>query len=193
MWIVDSTPVECGRSRETVKRSDLAGWAEYGYCASHSRFFWGLCLHLVCTLQGLPVAFALTGAKADERETLLDLLAAEPHLAAGRPGQTLIGDKNYFGRDFERELAQLDIQLLRPTRKGERQRPGGSLFKPLRQVIESVNETFKGQLDLEQHRGRTPCGVIVRVMQRILALTAVIWHNDRTGRATLRSLTSYDQ
>ncbi|WP_248869545.1 hypothetical protein [Streptomyces sp. HNA39] len=58
VWIVDSTPVECGRSRETVKRSDLAGWAEYGYCASRSRFFRGLRLHLVCTLQGLPVAFA---------------------------------------------------------------------------------------------------------------------------------------
>lgn len=29
--IVDSTPVECGRSRPTVKRSDLAGWAGYGY------------------------------------------------------------------------------------------------------------------------------------------------------------------
>ncbi|MFF3060283.1 IS982 family transposase [Streptomyces sp. NPDC057909] len=191
VWIVDSTPVECGRSRETVKRSDLAGWAEYGYCASHSRFFWGLRLHLVCTLQGLPVAFALTGAKADEREVLLDLLAAEPHLAA-RPGQTLIGDKNYFGRDFELELAQHDFQLLRPTRKGERQRPGGALFKPLRQVIESVNETFKGQLDLEQHRGRTPSGVIARVMQRILALTAAIWHNDRTGQSVLRSLTAYD-
>jgi hypothetical protein len=41
VWVVDSTPVECGRSRETAKRSDLAGWAEYGYCASHSRYFWG--------------------------------------------------------------------------------------------------------------------------------------------------------
>ncbi|MPZ12733.1 MAG: IS982 family transposase, partial [Kiloniellaceae bacterium] len=28
VWVVDSTPVECARSRETVKRSDLAGWAE---------------------------------------------------------------------------------------------------------------------------------------------------------------------
>jgi hypothetical protein len=84
VWVVDSTPVECGRSRETVKRSDLAGWAEYGYCASHSRFFWGLRLHLVCTLQGLPIAFALTGAKADERETLLDLLAAECELLRER-------------------------------------------------------------------------------------------------------------
>jgi hypothetical protein len=42
LWLVDSTPVECGRSRETAKRSDLAGWATYGYCASHSRFF-GAC------------------------------------------------------------------------------------------------------------------------------------------------------
>jgi hypothetical protein len=192
VWVVDSTPVECGRSRETVKRSDLAGWAEYGYCASHSRFFWGLRLHLVCTLQGLPVAFALTGAKADERETLLDLLAAEPDILHNRPGQTLIGDKNYFGGPFERELAEQGAQLLRPTRKGERERPGTHLFKPLRQVIESINETFKGQLDLERHRGRTPNGVIARVMQRILALTAAIWHNDHAGQEVLRSLTAFD-
>ncbi|MGW6605771.1 IS982 family transposase [Streptomyces sp. NPDC055036] len=192
VWIVDSTPVECGRSRETVKRSDLAGWAQYGCCARHSRFFWGLRRDLLCTLQGMPIAYVLTGTRADERATVLDLLAAESHLIANRPGQTLIGNRNYFGRDSEQELAQQGVQLLWPTRKGERQRPGGSLFQPMRQVIESVNETFKGQLDLEQHRGRTPRGVIARVMQRILALTAVIWHNDHTGQATLRSLTSYD-
>ncbi|OUC97473.1 IS982 family transposase [Streptosporangium minutum] len=192
VWVVDSTPVECGRSRETVKRSDLAGWAQYGYCASHTRYFWGLRLHLVCTLHGLPIAFALTGAKADERETLPDLLAVEPQLIAERLGQTLIGDKNYFGRDFEQRLAELDIRLLRPRRKGETERPGSQLFKPLRQVIESINETFKGQLDLERHRGRTPGGVAVRVLQRILALTAAIWHNDHTGQPTMRTLTAYD-
>ncbi|WP_329359970.1 IS982 family transposase [Streptomyces anulatus] len=192
VWVVDSTPVECGRSRETVKRSDLAGWAEYGYCASHSRFFWGLRLHLVCTLQGLPVAFALTGAKAEERETLLDLLAVEPQLSGERPGQTLIGDRNYFGREFETRLAELGIRLLRPARRGEAERAGSRLFQPLRQVIESINQTFKGQLDLERHRGRTPAGVVVRVLQRILALTAAIWHNDHTGRPVMRTLTVYD-
>jgi hypothetical protein len=184
--VVDSIPVECGRSRETVKRSDLAGWAQYGYCASHTRYFWGLWLHLVCTLHGLPIAFALTGAKADERETLLDILAVEPQLTAERQGQTLIGDKNNFGREFEQQLTELDIRLLRPRRKREAERPGSQLFKPLRQVIESVNETFKGQLDLERHRGRTPGGVAVRVLQRILALTAAIWHNDHTGQPTMR-------
>jgi hypothetical protein len=64
-------------------------------------------LHLVRTLSGLPVGFALVGAKADERLVLLDL---------------------------------------------------------------------------ERHGGRTAVGVAVRVVQRILALTAAIWHNDKPGR-----------
>jgi len=192
VWVVDSTPVECGRSRETTRRSDLAGWAEYGYCASHSRYFWGLRLHLVATLQGLPIGYALTGAKADERQVLLDLLNEDPTLAGSRPGQILIGDKNYYGREFEADLAGQGIQLLRRARKGEPERPGGRFFKPLRQTVESIYDTLKGQLDLEQHGGRTTAGVFVRVAQRLLALTAAIWHNDRTGQLVKRSLLAYD-
>ena len=191
VWIADSTPVECARSRESARCSDLAGFAEYGYCASHSRYFWGLRLHLLCTLGGLPVGAALTGAKADERLVLLDILT-DASLAEHRPGQMLIADKNYFGRDFEATLAKTGLHLLRPARKGEPERPGTRFFKPLRQTIESINDTFKGQLDLEQHGGHTVAGVIVRVWQRILALTAVIWHNDRIGATIKRSLTAYD-
>jgi hypothetical protein len=191
VWVVDSTPVECGRSKETARRSDLAGWAEYGYCASHSRFFWGLRLHLLCTLHGLPVGFALTGAKTDERQALLAILA-DPALTAGRAGQIIIGDKNYYGSGFEAALAGNGLCLLRPARKGEPERAGARFFKPLRQIIESINDTFKGQLDLERHGGHTPAGVTIRVLQRILALTAAIWHNDRTGQPVRRSLLAYD-
>jgi hypothetical protein len=126
VWVADSTPVECARSREAVQRSDLAGWAEYGYCASHSRFFWGLRLHLVCTLHGLPVGFALTGAKADERQTLLGILDADAELTRGRAGQILIADKNYYGRPFETTLAAAELALLRPARKGKLPGPGPS-------------------------------------------------------------------
>jgi hypothetical protein len=191
VWLADSTPVECGRSRETAKRSDLAGFAEYGYCASHSRYFWGLRLHLLATVHGLPVGFALTGAKADERHTLLDILTGNADLAA-RHGQTLIADKGYYGREFEATLPHLGIQLLRPARKGEPDRPGTQFFKPLRQIIESINDTLKGQLNLEAHGARTITGVLTRVWQRLLALTAVIWHNDRTGAPIKRSLIAYD-
>jgi Transposase DDE domain len=191
VWVVDSTPVECARSRETVKRSDLAGWAEYGYCASHSRFFWGLRLHLVCTLHGLPVGWALTGAKADEREVFEAILAATPHLR--RPGrQVVIADKAYYGRAFEARIEEAGVDLFRKARKGEQPRAGQEFFKPLRQVIESVNATFKTQLDIERHRGKTISGVCTRIAQRVLALTAAIWHNDNLGLPIRRSLTAYD-
>lgn len=190
VWVADSTPVECGRSRETVKRSDLAGYAEYGYCASHSRFFWGLRLHLLATLDGLPVGFALTGAKADERDTLQSILETTPAEVTAQ--QTIMADKGYYGRVFERELDDSGITLLRPARKGEPPRAGARFLKPLRQTIESVFDTLKGQLGLEQHGGRTIAGVVIRVLQRLLALTTAIWHNQKTGQPVLRSLTAYD-
>jgi len=66
--LIDSTPVPCGKSRETVKRSDLAGHAGYGYCASHSRFFWGFRLYLICTPEGMPIVWGLANPKIGERE-----------------------------------------------------------------------------------------------------------------------------
>ncbi|GAA5228507.1 transposase [Paeniglutamicibacter antarcticus] len=106
--------------------------------------------------------------------------------------QILIGDKNYFGTEFEDAVDQSGIQLLRPARKGEKPRPWARFFKPLRQVIESINDTLKGQLDLERHGGRTSAGVIARVVQRLLAMTAAIWHNKNIGVAVRRSLVAYD-
>lgn len=195
VWVVDSTPVECGRSRETAKRSDLAGFAEYGYCASHTRYFWGLRLHLVCTLHGLPVGWVLTGAKTDEREafwTIVQHTAAISAILQSETRQTMIADKNYFGREFEADLAATGIELLRPARKGEKSRPGARFFKPMRQIIESINDTLKGQLNLEGHGARTVAGVCARVAQRILAMTAAVWHNDQIGARIRRSLTAYD-
>ena len=192
VWVADSTPIECGRSRDTVRRSALAGWAGYGYCRSHTRYFWGLRLHLVCTLHGLPVAFALANPKTDEREVLVELFDVEPGLLAERPGLVLLVDKGYRDTQTEAILAAQGVTVLRPAYKGEAPRPGHGLFKPLRQLIESVNDTLKGQLDLERHGGRTIEGVTVRVLQRLLALAAAIWHNHKTGQPVLRSLVAYD-
>ena len=122
----------------------------------------------------------------------MDLLWETLRVIAARLGQAFIGDKNYFGTAFEVAIAGAGIRLLRPARKGEPPRAAARLFRPLRQVIKPSNHTFKGQLDLEQRGGHTRSGVMVRVLQRILALTAAIWHNDTTGRPVLRSLTAYD-
>jgi hypothetical protein len=192
VWIADSTPVECGRSRPAVRRSDMAGWANYGYCASHSRWFWGLRLYLICTPAGMPILWALADPKIGEREVLTAMLDVEPSLAAARPGLTLISDKGFAGRQVEADLAIRGITLLRPARNDETARHGDALLKPVRQLIESVNDTFKGQLDLEAHGGRTFEGLAIRVAQRILAMAAAIWHNNNTGQPVTRSLIAYD-
>ena len=152
----------------------------------------GLRLHLLTTLGGLPIGYALTGAKADERQVLLDTLGTDPALLTHRVGQIVIGDKNYYGHDSETTLADAGIRLLRAALAGEPERAGSRFFKPLRQVIESINDTLKGQLDLERHGGRPPGGVLAQVLQRILALTAAIWHNDHSGQPINRSLLAYD-
>ena len=171
----------------------MAGYASYGYCASHSRWFWGLRLHLITTPSGLPVAYALTSAKTDERDTALAMIHLDPALHQRR-GQVLIADKGYRSASFEAELDNRGITLIRPSLKSEKAaRPLGQFLKPFRQIIESVNQTLKAQLDLERHGGRKPAGVCTRILQRILALTAAIWHNETSTRpGPPRSLTAYD-
>ncbi|MFD0507120.1 IS982 family transposase [Streptomyces chiangmaiensis] len=191
-WIVDSTPVPCGMSRPTVKRSDLAGWAGYGYCASHSRFYWGLKLYLVCTPAGMPILWALADPKIGEREVLAAMLEVDADVAAEHDGILLICDKGFAGRDFETLLGEYGITMLRPSRKDEKSRYGEPMLKKVRQLIESVNDTLKGQLDLEDHGGRSFEGVAVRVAQRVLAMAAAIWHNNATNAPITRSLIAYD-
>jgi hypothetical protein len=77
--LLDATPVPCGASRETVRRSELAGWAGYGYDPSHSRWYWGLKLYVLACPDGLPVSWCLANPKDGERqvaEALLDQAAA---------------------------------------------------------------------------------------------------------------------
>src|SRR3954453_19650417 len=60
--LLDSTPVPCGQSRDTTRRSEFAGRAGYGYCRSHSRYFWGFRLYLLCASDGMPIGFELAAA-----------------------------------------------------------------------------------------------------------------------------------
>jgi len=188
LWITDATPVPCGTSRETVKRSDLAGHAGYGYCASHSRWYWGLKLYLVCTGDGMPIMWCLATPKIGEREVLATLLDHNHHLI--RTGQVLLADKGFAGKAFKKLTDAMGLTLLRPDRKDETYRNGN--LGGVRQWIESVNQTLKGQLDLEHHGGRTPTGVLTRVAQRLLAMAAGIWHNWSTDTTSKRSLIAFD-
>ena len=161
------------------QRSDLAGWAQYGYCASHSRYFWGLRLHLLCTVHGLPLGWALTGAKADERDVLTEILTTTPTLVSNTGHRRRSSaTRTTTAAPSRPHWPTTASPCSDPPATARTPPPGHRFFKPLRQIIESVNDTLKGQLDLEHHGGRTIAGVCTRVAQRLLALTAAIWHND---------------
>ena len=184
LLLVDSTPVECARSRETVKRSALGDAADYGYCASHSRFFWGFRLHGLFAPDGTPRTLALTSPKVGERDVCLHMLERVERGGA----VTVIGDKGYAGQAFEAAATDLDALILRPRRKDE---PGkGPHLAPIRQRIESIFWTCKDILCLERHGARTLHGLRARISTRFLALTAAIALNHQLGRPS-RSLTTY--
>lgn len=184
LLLVDSTPVPCAQSRETVRRSQLADAADYGWCASHSRYFWGFRLHAICAPDGTPRALALTSPKVDERDVALKLLAR----CDRRGGEILLGDKGYAGRNFARSISDLDATIVRPTRRDE---PGqGPHLAPIRQRIESIFWTCKDILTLERHGARTLAGLRERVLQRFVCLAAAITLNHQLGRPS-RALVNY--
>ena len=181
--LLDSTPVECGRSVETTRRSQLADVCGYGYCKSHSRWFWGMRLHLACAADGTPRAAALVAADRPEREIALTLLPR-----ALRGGETIVCDKGYAGRDFADAVRLLGATVLRPARKDEPQH--GPHLAPIRQRIESVFWTCKDLLNLERHGARTPHNLGVRIAIRLLALAACISLNHQLGRPS-RAIADY--
>ena len=116
------------------------------------------------------------------------LLEHNHHLI--RTGQILLADKGFAGKEFETLTDAMGLRLLRPDRKDETYRNGN--LGGVRQWIESVNQTLKGQLTLEDHGSRTLTGVLTRIAQRLLAMATGIWHNWTTGITSKRSLTAYD-
>ena len=184
LLLIDSTPVECARSRETVKRSALADAADYGWCASHSRYFWGFRLHTIFAADGTPRALELTSPKIDERDVGLVLLDR----CARHGGETLLGDKGYAGRGFATAVAQRNATFVRPRRTDEP--TGGPHLAPIRQRIESIYWTCKDLLTLERHGARTLAGLRERILQRLCCLAAAITLNHQLGRPS-RALVNY--
>jgi hypothetical protein len=179
--LLDGTPVVCGRSRTTARRSNLAGWAGYGRDTSHHCFYWGSRLLLLTTPDGTVTGFGLANPKQlGERQAVVAMLGGVP---ANRPapGTLLVGDKGFAGCDFQTALAELALGILRPARTDE---PDVGVFPNwLRQRIEAIIWTLKHQLGLDRHGGRIPAGLWARVVQRLLALNAA---SGSTGRSAPR-------
>lgn len=142
----------------------------------------------------MPLMWCLAHPKLDEREVTAALLETDHHLLT--EGQVILADKGFAGTDFDTLLESLGLHLVRPARKNARSDPQPTPAERnllrMRQWIEAIFDTLKGQLSLEQHGARRAQGLFARIGQRLLAMTATIWHNTLTGATSKRSLIAYD-
>ena len=150
---------------------------------------------MLCAPDGMPISFCLAPANEPERDVAAAMLerARRDGMLCG--GEIIIGDKGFAGEEFEQIVAALDATLVRPDRRDETPRFGK--LGGIRQWIESIIDTTKGQLSLELHGGHIPEGVWARVCQRVLALAVGVWHSWQLWHAGLidapgRHFTNYD-
>jgi len=106
--LADGTLIGVTNYAGCAARSEFAGAAAYGYCASKSEWVWGVRLVLRTDRRGLPLAYTLVPANEHEYEPLLDLIEA---------GETLIADKGLWGRAYHQRMHAAQVQLLAPSRQ----------------------------------------------------------------------------
>jgi len=163
--LLDSTPVPCAASRETVRRSEFAGIAAYGYCRSHSRYFWGFRLYLLCASDGTPIAFELAPANAPEREVAREMLERVPLAGSHRHRRQGLRRRRVRGLDG-RSRSRV------PSSRSQ------GRAAPIRIARARAPVDRIGLLDLQgtarprAHGARTLRGLCARVGLRLLALAA---------------------
>ena len=130
---------------------DLAGYAGYGFCASHTRYFWGFRLYLICTAEGMPIIWDWRNPKIGEREVTQALLEHDL-ITSSAPGRSSSATRaSPGGTSRPSSMTSSVPPSVRPDRKDETARFGK--LARCRQWIEVVFDTLKGQLTLEEHGG----------------------------------------
>ena len=114
----DAPPVRCGASRQTARRSALAGWAGYGHDAAHHRFSRGADLPLCCP-DGTVTGFGPVNPELVKEREGVPGMPAEPK---NRPPEATRDAcaKGFAGAAFGQARAALGIWVVRPPAKTSR-------------------------------------------------------------------------
>lgn len=165
--IVDSTLLSVLHPRQ-VKQSigfDGAAWVRWG-----SFSVYGVKLHLICAVNGVPVSYELTPANVAEVRLMAELLA-EADLGE-EVGRRLLGDLAYRSEVSENSLAQRGILLVteRADQHGQRQR------------IEICFSSLKRVFGLGETLAKTLVGLATRIAAKMAAYTYGFYVNRLLGR-----------
>ena len=166
VFVIDSVPVPvCKRVRASRCRK-VRGREYCGWCAAKEEKFFGWRLHLICTPQGLPVAFDLLPAAHHDLTPIHELTVELPS------GARVYADKGYIDlKGATSILEATGVRLIALPRKNMRPLDWIDEYE-LRQYRMSI-ETMNSQLEsmgLERLHARTHLGFEIKVHSSLLAL-----------------------
>jgi hypothetical protein len=168
IFIIDSMPLPVCHRKRAWRCQKVRGRAYWGYCASKEDYFFGWKLHLVCTPQGMPVAFEMLPASYHDLTPLHELAAELP------VGSCLLGDKGYNSLNDEIILNFYAGVRLIPRRRKDMAAVNSpadrQLLRQHRSVIETVNSQLE-KMGLQRLHARTHSGFRIKVLSSLLALT----------------------
>jgi hypothetical protein len=176
LCVVDShpLPVVAFHHAPRASREWTIHQANIGWAASKRAHFYGYRLHLLVTLEGLVLDYALAPA------AVRDLPIAE-ELLADQYGLTVLGDKNYIHKTLAAQLwTEQAIQLLTLPRKNQRVQLPKTFhhaFKAARFIIETVNSQLSQQFNIQRNHARSFWGLTSRLHAKLTAHTLCIYLN----------------
>jgi hypothetical protein len=164
-FLIDTKPIPVMGYKRSQSRSDFAGSAAHGYCASRKLHYFGYKLVMVTTLDGLPVLYELVPAHIEERqaaETVLDRIA----------NAQFYGDKGFLGDEWQTQIEQqTGNQMTTPKRVNQKiQHPAGfeRLLNSVRERIEGVfHEIQNTGRHLERLLAKSVVGLVTRVIMKV--------------------------
>ena len=166
-FLLDSMPVPVCKRARARRCKKVRGREFCGYCPAKKEAFFGWRLHLICTTDGVPVAFDLVPGGLHDLTPIHELTYGLP------AGAAVYGDKGYNAGDDEATiLADTGVRLV-PLRKAN-MRPNlwadKLALRAHRKRIESVYSQGEA-MGVQRLRARTNPGLEIKVHATLLALT----------------------
>jgi hypothetical protein len=179
--VLDSLPVPVVQFY--LVPSSTGDWAAYGATfgkvPSKKQTIFGYKLHLLISLGGVILDFALVPANVSEVEAGYDLLAEHSDLL-------VLGDKAYISAARAASLWQhnrIHVQTLpRRNQKCQLPRAVRRLINSARQIIETVNGQLSEQFHVEANHAHTFWGLCTRLLTKLAAHTLCVYINRLLGR-----------
>ena len=164
-YLLDTKPVPVLGYKRRKSRSDFAGHANYGYCASRDLKYFGYKLVMLSTLEGLPIVYELVPANLEERlaaEAVIDYLG----------NCQIFADKGFLGNEWQACIFdQTQNRIWTPKRKNQLIQNAKAFDRWLsatRERIEGVfHEIQNTGRNIERLLAKTVSGVCTRIIAKM--------------------------